>query len=87
MFSKQTNLCKEHGIAKHVIFFILPFCDVVFCTFVVQIEAKSVRILLLGPGTRKDIFSCNQLRNFNDTKTELETSSDMTSKPVYSHYF
>jgi len=73
MISKQTNLCKEHRVAKHIEFFTLPFCYVVCCTFVVQIEAKSVRILLLGPGTWKDIFSCNQLRKFNDTRTELET--------------
>lgn len=73
MLYKQSNLCKEHGIAKHIKVFVLTFSYVICCTFVVQIEAKPVRILLLGPGTQKDIFSCNQLRNFNDTRTELET--------------
>lgn len=73
MLSRQENLCKEHGNAKHIKFFIVSFCSVVSCTFVVQIEGKSVRFLLLGPGTHKEILSCNQLRNFNDTRTELET--------------
>lgn len=64
MLSKQTKVYKEPETAKHITFFILPFCCVVCCAFVVQTEAKSTTFLLIGPDTQENILICNQLKNF-----------------------
>lgn len=73
MLSKQTKLSKEHDISKHITFLILPYCYVVCCAFVVQTEAKSIGLLLLGPDTQKPVCVCIQLKNFDSTITELGT--------------